>query len=264
MPTGAARPARTWSSPIAAAASAGRSTDRFRGAPGSTAVPSSWADGSRGWNGWLEPAEYPRLVDPPGGRIWTANARVVDGEMLARLGDGSYEVGSRARIIRDRLMAARPVHARATCWPSSSTPAPLFLARWRDLILRTLDTAPATATRRGPRRVPRLVEQRLDRPGVTRFGRLRLRAAVPRRGVDAGDDVPAGGVLRGRRRTFDHTPNRRREGPVWKLITERPMHLLDPAYASWDELLLDVDRRGDRVRGGEGNLGDRGRGASTT
>ena len=67
--------------------------------------PSSWADGSRGWNGWLEDAEYPRIVDPPGGRIWTANARVVDGEALAKLGDGSYEIGSRARLIRDRLMA---------------------------------------------------------------------------------------------------------------------------------------------------------------
>ena len=27
------------------------------------------------------------------GRIWTANARVVDGDMLAKLGDGNYEVG---------------------------------------------------------------------------------------------------------------------------------------------------------------------------
>ena len=68
-------------------------------------LPQSWADGTRGWNGWLNPAEYPRLRDPESGRIWTANARVVDGDMLARLGDGSYEVGSRARIIRDRLMA---------------------------------------------------------------------------------------------------------------------------------------------------------------
>ena len=43
---------------------------------------------------------------PAGGRIWTANARVVDGDMLAKLGDGSYEIGSRATIIRDRLHGA--------------------------------------------------------------------------------------------------------------------------------------------------------------
>ena len=70
-------------------------------------LPASWADGWRGWNGWLDAVDYPRLIDPPGGRIWTANARVVDGDMLARLGDGSYEVGSRATIIRDRLRDAR-------------------------------------------------------------------------------------------------------------------------------------------------------------
>ena len=111
-------------------------------------LPASWADGTRGWNGWLTDAEYPRIVDPPDGRIWTANARVVDGEMLAKLGDGSYEIGSRARIIRDRLIVAGPLHARATCSTSSSTRAREFLARWRDLILRTLTDEAVDGQRR--------------------------------------------------------------------------------------------------------------------
>src|SRR5262249_59550817 len=35
------------------------------------------------------------------------------------------------------------------------------------------------------------------------------------------------------------------EGPVWKLVSERPTHLLPPRYKSWDELLLDaVDGEG--------------------
>ena len=84
--------------------SAGRSTVRSRDAWASTgACLSSWADGTRGWSGWLDREEYPRVLDPESGRIWTANARVVDGDMLARIGDGNYEVGSRARIIRERL-----------------------------------------------------------------------------------------------------------------------------------------------------------------
>lgn len=37
---------------------------------------------------------------------------------------------------------------------------------------------------------------------------------------------------------FDHTVLRRREGPVWKLVTGRPMHLLDPQFDSWDQLLM--------------------------
>ena len=30
------------------------------------------------------------------------------------------------------------------------------------------------------------------------------------------------------------------EGPLWRLVTERPEHLLDPRYRSWDELFLDA------------------------
>jgi penicillin amidase len=39
-------------------------------------------------------------------------------------------------------------------------------------------------------------------------------------------------------RTFDYATVRRREGPIWKLVNEKPMHLLDPRYASWDDLIL--------------------------
>ncbi len=59
-------------------------------------VPTSWADGTRGWDGWLAPGDYPRIVDPPGGRLWTANARVVGGEKLAKVGVGGYDLGARA------------------------------------------------------------------------------------------------------------------------------------------------------------------------
>src|SRR5690606_17526637 len=30
----------------------------------------------------------------------------------------------------------------------------------------------------------------------------------------------------------------RTEGPVWRLVSEKPEHLLDPRYKTWDELLL--------------------------
>ena len=32
------------------------------------------------WDGWLDPEEYPRIVNPEEGLIWTANARVVGGQ----------------------------------------------------------------------------------------------------------------------------------------------------------------------------------------
>ena len=48
---------------------------------------------------------YPRIIDPADGRIWTANARVVDGETLSLVGDGGYVLGARALQIRDALRA---------------------------------------------------------------------------------------------------------------------------------------------------------------
>ena len=58
-----------------------------------------------GWDGYLTPDEYPRIVDPAGGQMWTANARVVDGEMLAKVGDADVdnalqEIANQKRAIR--------------------------------------------------------------------------------------------------------------------------------------------------------------------
>ena len=107
-------------------------------------VPVSWADGKRRWDGWLTPEEYPRIVDPPGGQLWTANARVVDGAWLARLGDGGYDLGAvsasageaargPASAAQDRTAASPTIRGRA-----GFLRAPAPLRRMRDL--RTLAT----------------------------------------------------------------------------------------------------------------------------
>lgn len=216
-------------------------------------LPASWADGTRGWQGWLSAAEYPRIVDPPGGRIWTANARVVDGEMLAKLGDGSYEVGSRATIIRDRLMA-RERFTPADMLDIQLDARAVFLQRWRMLLLATLTPE---ATRGHPERaaVRALVERTWDgvaSPASAGYRLTRLfREQVSERVMafvlaECYEADPS----------FDHTTLRRREGPIWKLVTERPMHLLDAQFASWDELLLAaVDTVAERS-GRDGQLAD--------
>ncbi len=200
-------------------------------------LPASWSDGSRGWDGWLTDVEYPRVVNPPDGRVWTANARVVDGEMLATLGDGSYEIGSRARIIRDRLAARDRFTARDLLDIQLDTSAE-FLSRWRDLILRTLPedaidgrderalfrdivanewsghAAPDSAAYRLTREFREVLSAR-----VIAFVLSECYEADP---------------------SFDYTTVRRRDAPIWKLVTEQPRHLLDPRYATWAEMLLDT------------------------
>jgi penicillin amidase len=197
-------------------------------------VPTSWADGAHGWEGWLTPPEYPRLLDPESGRIWTANARVVDGEMLAKLGDGSYEVGSRATMIRDRLMA----HDRFT--PEDMLKIQLdagavFLARWRDLILKTLTGALVSAHPERAR-FRDIVQHDWDGQASPRSAGYRL-TRMFREQVSERVMAFVLAECYESDRSFDHTTLRRREGPIWKLVNEEPMHLLDPQFSSWDELL---------------------------
>ena len=217
-------------------------------------LPSSWADGTRQWNGWLDDSEYPRVMDPADGRIWTANARVVDGPMLARLGDGGYEVGSRATVIRDRLRDSQRFTA-ADMLDIQLDSRAVFLNRWRDLLLSTL--TPSITARHTDRALFReLVERSWDghaSPGsvgyrLTRMFREHVSEAVMM--FLLADCYAADGA-------FDHTALRRREGPIWKLVMERPMHLLDPQFDSWDELLVQgVDDAIERARE-KGDLAER-------
>jgi penicillin amidase len=216
-------------------------------------LPQSWADGSRGWSGWLTKAEYPRVKDPESGRIWTANARVVGGDMLARLGHGNYEVGSRARIVRDRLMA-RDRFAPSDLLDIQLDTSASFLARWRDLALRTLTEA-AIGGDNGRAEFRDLVDRTWDghasasSPGyrLTRMFREEVSDAVIAFVLSECYEAD---------QSFDYRAIRRREGPIWKLVAERPMHLLDPAYADWNALLVAaVDRVIARAEA-DGGLGE--------
>ena len=198
-------------------------------------IPVSWADGGCRWQGWLDPSEVPRIVDPPGGQIWTANARVVDGAWLARLGDGGYNLGARAGQIRDDLRALDHPGERDMLAVQLDDRA-LFLARWRQLLLRTLSPE---ALAQDPRRAElrRLAADWGGRASVDSAGyrmvrgfRLMVREAVM---------APFARAFRlnGEPR-FEVGWCGQSEGPVWALVTGRPPHLLDPRFKTWDQLLL--------------------------
>jgi penicillin amidase len=203
-------------------------------------LPTSWADGTRGWNGWLPAAEYPRVVDPPSGRIFTANARVADGTDLAKIGFGGYDLGARQRQIRDDLLAIHQA-TEADMLRVQLDDRAVFLERWQKLLLSVL--APE-AVAKDPKRAQarRLVEgwgghASLDSAGyrIVRAFRLRVAEAATAPLVTAclrADPEFAYVATRGSR------GYRLWEGPVWALVSERPAHLLDPRYASWDELLV--------------------------
>ncbi|HET6372986.1 MAG TPA: penicillin acylase family protein [Candidatus Polarisedimenticolia bacterium] len=197
-------------------------------------LPTSWADGTRRWDGWLNPEEYPRVFDPESGRIWTANARVVDGPMLEKLGDSGYDLGARARQIRDGLIgldAARPADMLAVQLDDRA----LFLERWQRLLLGLLTD---DAVRADPRRreFRDLVRDWGGRAAVDSAGYRLVRSFR----VFLAESV-LGSLTSACRKAdprFDVMSLPRWEGPLWRLVTEKPPHLLDPKYHTWDEQML--------------------------
>ena len=203
-------------------------------------LPSSWADGSRRWDGWLPKQEQPRITDPPSGRIWTANSRVVDGDRLKRVGFGGYDLGARQRQIRDDLLAI-PKASEQDMLRVQLDDRALFLARWQKLLLELL-TPEATA--KDPRRAEarRFLEAWGERASVDSVGYRIVRDFRGRVSRDA--LLPLVAACEQADKRFDYLgrrPNqgvRQWEGPLWALVTERPRNLLDPSFAGWEELLL--------------------------
>ena len=197
-------------------------------------LPASWADGSHRWDGYLTPEEYPRIIDPEDGRLWTANARVVSGELLDKLGDGGYDLGARARQIRDDLLATDKA-SEADMLRIQLDDRAVFLERWRKLLLDTLtpeavdairaaaNCASSSRTGAATRRSTRSDFGPSARFACKLIAQLSDVLVSPCKKVD---------------KSFSIAKLDRIEGPVWRLVSERPAHLIDPRFESWDELLL--------------------------
>ena len=214
-------------------------------------LPHSWREPGGGWTGWRTPEEYPRVVDPASGRLWTANARTIDTETwLAFMGDGGYDLGARAAQIRDDLLALRTASAADMAKIQLDDRA-LFLARWRDLLLDLLDErALAGHPLRAQARA--LIEHWSGRAAADDAGYRIVRATRSQVRKDVFESLTA--IARQRFPNVKFTPSAQFEGPLWQLVTQRPAHLIDPHYQSWEASLLgSLDRAladsGERVQG---------------
>lgn len=202
--------------------------------------PQSWARGQCRWEGYLRPKSYPRVLDPKDGFIWTANQRIVDGSALRLIGDGGYDLGARARQIRNDLKALHPpVTARAMLAIELDDRA-LYLAHWQKLLIGLL----TPAVRRGHPRWTELAQivahwracACTDSVGyrlVWKFRKLVFHAVLR----------PFDRLVRKHDPHFKNPMRAMAEGPVWWLIRHRPLWLLAPRDPSWQSLLLDQVHR---------------------
>lgn len=189
---------------------------------------------------WTTPASHPKLLDPPTGRVWTANARPIDDPALEALIGGDeapigadYDLGARAARIRDRLLGiasdAKPEHMLRVQLDDRA----VFLTRWRDLLLELLtDEAVANHPQRAELR--RIVADWRARASTDSVGYRLVRTfheqtqhAVWTMLLDA-LEIDA----------REAAPPPQFEGALWEVVTQRPMHLLAPSFPDWREFLL--------------------------
>ncbi len=212
-------------------------------------MPVSWADGTHRWDGFLRPDEVPVIRDPADGQLWTANNRVVGGDVLKTLGFGGYGEPARAAQIRDRLtaLAGRPATAADGLAVQLDDEA-IFLGRWRKLLDATL-TDEVVSAQPGLRELRDLVQAWHGHAttGETGYRLVReFRRIVSEMVLD-----PIYAPVRARDEMVDVGYGV--EQPLWSLVTARPAYLLPAGIPSWDALLrqaaVKTSQLGEREQG---------------
>lgn len=195
-------------------------------------MPKDWSDGTYYWNGYLQPEDYPRIINPAIERIWTGNARMVSDQLLDRVGQAEYALGARQQQIRNRLLS-QSLHTEQDFLDIQMDHQAIFLERWQAVLSSVLDD-------------PTSAEMAEMQAMVDNWS-----------GYAAKDDVGYWLVKRFREKVIDQTVgvifrymedqagaafsaehvNRMVEYPVWQLITEEPEHQLPLGHSTWPEFL---------------------------
>lgn len=191
-------------------------------------VPCSWADGTKGWQGWLPEENYPRVINPAKGVLWTANNRTLGSPQYLALHVSDPDNGARAGLIRDDLLALDRASEQSV-WAIYRNDRGRFLERWQRLLLETLERGALTNR-----------EWAEARDYVKAWGN---RAAIDSQGYR---------LVRGFRTyalnllceplnrqiaKFDKAMKIQPEDAAFAMLKQRPPHLLNPADKSYDLLL---------------------------
>jgi penicillin amidase len=207
-----------------------------RAAPDSD-VPWLSTDAAVGFDGWLDAASQPHVLDPPDGLLWSANARVVGGNDAGLIGDDGMDRGARAAQIKADLHEARGPYTPLSSLSIQLDDRALFLERWRALMIEVVervrtrgghdqDEVHGVLARWSGHAAPSDSAYRLVnafRLQVEARAFYMLTAPARRVSPDFEFEIPD---------SF--------EGPLWRLVRERPANLLSPNYADWDAFLEDA------------------------
>lgn len=200
-------------------------------------LPQLSTDVQVGFSGWLASADQPRIVDPVEGLLWSANARVIGGDAALAIGDDGMDRGARAaQIHADLQNTALPVTPAASLKVQLDDRS-LFLERWRDLLSEVIEKRGAADDQRHDE--VRSVLKAWSGHAMPADAAYRLVHAF-RAQVEARVYFMLIGPARKAAADFAFEIPSSFEGPLWRLVRQRPLHLLAAQYADWDALLLEA------------------------
>lgn len=191
------------------------------------------------WNGWLSPAEYPKVLNPASGHLGTANSRQLAGAGAALIGDGGFDLGARSHQVRDDLAALGPKTDVKKVYAIGLDDRAVFLTAWRERALLALD---AKAIAGNPRRVEALSLLKEGWSGQASVDSVGYRIA--RGFMYAVYDIfyeSANAELAQR----DPKASMASVSARWpvvlaQLLDQQPTGWLPPQYANWQALQLDA------------------------
>ena len=205
------------------------------GAIGET--PQSWNTGENNWHGYLTPEQYPKMVTPKDHRLWTANSRVVGGEMYEKLGNGGYALGARSKQIRDNLFSLKIFDEKALLQIGLDDKG-VFLQRWQEFIVNTVLTEEIIAQHKNFQQVKDLlVTANVLRASIDsvsyrliRNFRINLRDSVFFELNNSLKNVDAAFNFKSIRHQI--------EIPLWHLINEQPNNFMMLGEHTWQDVFI--------------------------
>ncbi|MGH8588728.1 MAG: penicillin acylase family protein, partial [Gammaproteobacteria bacterium] len=208
---------------------------RRHGYDGATAT--DWADGSRGWEGFLPETALPRVFDPPQGLLVTANDRMLGADYPYPIGH-DYAHGYRGHRIRTRLRRLSAATEPDMLALQLDTRAG-FYDFYRDIALWVLGEIDATRDWPEAGAVRRALERWDGRADARSLGFALLLEF--RRRLTSEVFAPFLGTCRALDPGFSYTWFKL-DVPLRKLLAARlPETLPDPVrYPDWQAFLLEV------------------------
>ena len=196
-------------------------------------LPVSWSDGSRRWDGWYAPNQYPECCGTNIDFIWNANNRMVGGPQLAKLGDGGYDRGARARQIRDDLRHLQSA-TQEDMLDIQLDDRAVFLERWHNQLVSVLSNPGAVPDRERLEFRRRLGDWsgRADADSIAYRLVREYREEVARRVFEPISDA-AKSVYPAF--SYDFL---KFEDPLWRMVESQPVNLLNRKYENWNALFL--------------------------